>query len=149
MVKLLATKLANKDTASQQGTINETSLQQTIAKQVEVTMPSIIEATVNHMLQNKLLDKSIKKTVGTTVSTMTGDIEQHVEKNKKKAPPLAVLVPHLLIKDESLHEHMLEAKISQTMNNLKNHHLRILERSIRNDSSHKHSKANHFSSEKC
>ena len=40
MVELLATKLANKDTASQQGTINEKNLQQTIAKQLELSMPS-------------------------------------------------------------------------------------------------------------
>eukprot|EP00957_Ditylum_brightwellii_P107487 8201400-Ditylum_brightwellii.AAC.1 len=66
MVKLLATKLANKDAASQQGTINETSLLQTIPKQLKLSMPSIIEATVNHVLQNKLLDKTINTTVGTT-----------------------------------------------------------------------------------
>eukprot|EP00957_Ditylum_brightwellii_P138918 10588942-Ditylum_brightwellii.AAC.1 len=84
MVKSLTTKLANKDIDSQQGNINETSLQQTIAKQLELSMPSIIAATVNHMLQNKLSDKTIKTTVGTTVSTMTGDIAQTAEKNKKK-----------------------------------------------------------------
>ena len=84
MVKLLTAKLANKDIDSQQGNINETSLQQTFAKQLELSMPSIIEATVNHMLQYKLLDKTIKTTVGTTVSTMTGDIAQNAEKNKKK-----------------------------------------------------------------
>ena len=88
MVKLLATKLANKDIDSQQGNINETSLQQAIAKQLELSMPSIIEATVNHMLQNKLLDKTIKTTVGTTVSTMTGDIVQPVE--KKKTPRVRI-----------------------------------------------------------
>ena len=45
MVKLLTTKLANKDIDSQQGNINETSLQQTIAKQLELSMPSIIATT--------------------------------------------------------------------------------------------------------
>eukprot|EP00957_Ditylum_brightwellii_P038087 2880468-Ditylum_brightwellii.AAC.1 len=86
MVELLATKVANKDTASQQGNINESSLQQTIAKHLKLFMPSTIEATANHMLQNKLLDENINTTVGTMVSTMTGDIVQHVKKNKKKTP---------------------------------------------------------------
>ena len=53
MVELLATKLVHEDTASQQGNIDKTSLQQTIAKQLKVSIPSIIEATVNHMLQKK------------------------------------------------------------------------------------------------
>eukprot|EP00957_Ditylum_brightwellii_P000564 43616-Ditylum_brightwellii.AAC.1 len=60
-------------------------------------------------------------------------------------PPLAVPVPHLLINNESLHVHVLEMKISQTMNNLKNLYLRILEKLIRNNSSHKHYGASHFS----
>jgi hypothetical protein len=166
MVELLATKLINKDTASQQGNIDKTSLQQTIAKQLEVPMPSIIKATVNYMLQNKLLDKNINTTVGTMVSTMTGDIVQHVKKIRRKPlelglmknprhqtqkmmPPLAVLVLHLHTKDVSLHKHVLEMKISQTTNNLKNRYLRILMRSIKNNSSHKHCGASHFSSEKC
>eukprot|EP00957_Ditylum_brightwellii_P056623 4292135-Ditylum_brightwellii.AAC.1 len=86
MVELLATKLVNKDTASQQGNIDETSLQQTITKQLEVSMPIIIEATVNHMLQNKLFDKNINTTVGTTDSNMTGDTVQPIENNTKKTP---------------------------------------------------------------
>ena len=49
-------------------------------------MSSIIEATVNHMLQSKLSDKNINTTVGTMVSIMTGDIMQPVENNKKKTP---------------------------------------------------------------
>eukprot|EP00957_Ditylum_brightwellii_P192647 14668671-Ditylum_brightwellii.AAC.1 len=51
-------------------------------------MPSIIEATINHMLQNKLLDESINTTVGTTVSTMTGDIAQLVKNNTNKTPSI-------------------------------------------------------------
>eukprot|EP00957_Ditylum_brightwellii_P141206 10758181-Ditylum_brightwellii.AAC.1 len=90
MVKSLVTKLANKDTTSQQGIINETSLQQTIAKQLELSMPGIIEATVNHMLQNKLLDKNVNATVSTMVSIMTGDIVQPVENNKKKPPRVRI-----------------------------------------------------------
>jgi len=46
MVELLTAKLANKDIDSQQGNINEMILQQTIAKQLELFMPSIIAATV-------------------------------------------------------------------------------------------------------
>jgi hypothetical protein len=57
MVESIETKIVNKDTASQQGIMYMTSLQQTIAKQLEFSMLSIIEVTVNHMLQNKLLDK--------------------------------------------------------------------------------------------
>eukprot|EP00957_Ditylum_brightwellii_P038188 2887180-Ditylum_brightwellii.AAC.1 len=71
MVESLATKLVNKDTASQQGNMKETSLQQTIAKQLKLSIPCIIEVTVNHMMQNKLLDKNTNTIVGTTVSTMT------------------------------------------------------------------------------
>eukprot|EP00957_Ditylum_brightwellii_P114811 8754528-Ditylum_brightwellii.AAC.1 len=84
MVESIETKLVNKDTASQQGIMDETSLQQTIVKQLKLSMPSIIEATVNHMLQNKLLDKNINTIVGTTVSAMTGEIVQPVKKKKKK-----------------------------------------------------------------
>eukprot|EP00957_Ditylum_brightwellii_P144926 11038868-Ditylum_brightwellii.AAC.1 len=51
-------------------------------------MPSIIEATVNHMLQNTLLDKNVNTTVGTTVSTMTGYIVQPVKNNTKKTPSI-------------------------------------------------------------
>eukprot|EP00957_Ditylum_brightwellii_P056598 4290351-Ditylum_brightwellii.AAC.1 len=63
--------------------------------------------------------------------------------------PQAVLVPHLLVNDKSQHVYVLEMKISQTMTNLKNHQLRIPERSIKNNNSHKHYRASHFSSEKC
>eukprot|EP00957_Ditylum_brightwellii_P062834 4767459-Ditylum_brightwellii.AAC.1 len=63
--------------------------------------------------------------------------------------PRAVLVPHLLINNESLHVHMPETEISKTTTNLKNCHLRIPERSIRNNSSHKHDGARNVSSEKC
>eukprot|EP00957_Ditylum_brightwellii_P111427 8498736-Ditylum_brightwellii.AAC.1 len=51
-------------------------------------MPSIIEATVDHMLQSKLLDENINTTVGTTVSTMTGEIVQPVKNNTKKTPSI-------------------------------------------------------------
>eukprot|EP00957_Ditylum_brightwellii_P113603 8661177-Ditylum_brightwellii.AAC.1 len=63
--------------------------------------------------------------------------------------PQAVLVPPLLINNESWHVPVLKMKISQTMINLKDCQLKILERSIKNDSSHKHYRASNFSSEKC
>eukprot|EP00957_Ditylum_brightwellii_P018484 1389883-Ditylum_brightwellii.AAC.2 len=83
MVESIENKIVNNDTTSVQGTIDQTSLQQTINKHIELSMPSIIETTINQMLQNKLLDKNISTTVGTTVSTMIGDMTLTTDDNTK------------------------------------------------------------------
>eukprot|EP00957_Ditylum_brightwellii_P137075 10451987-Ditylum_brightwellii.AAC.1 len=60
-------------------------LQNAIATHLDKYIPTIVDATVNCLLQNELIDKTISTTIGITVSTITGDI-QHKELTKKTTP---------------------------------------------------------------
>eukprot|EP00957_Ditylum_brightwellii_P136822 10433376-Ditylum_brightwellii.AAC.1 len=60
----------------------EEHIQHAIATQLEKLMADIVEATVKHLMSNKLLDKTISTTIGTTVSKITGENSTKVTNEK-------------------------------------------------------------------
>eukprot|EP00957_Ditylum_brightwellii_P051448 3900511-Ditylum_brightwellii.AAC.1 len=86
MVKMIQKIVLSKDRKTDPITPNfDKCLQNAIVTNLDKSILTIVEAIVNHLLQNKFIDKTISTIAGSTVSTSTGD-SQHKELTKKATP---------------------------------------------------------------
>eukprot|EP00957_Ditylum_brightwellii_P184968 14086542-Ditylum_brightwellii.AAC.1 len=109
MVDMLQKMLLLKDKDKTQPVLTESMeerTQCTIAAQLEKSIPAIVEATVKHLMSNKLLDKTIGTTVGTTVSKLMGDestkaTNKNTEVNQNSTKGISQTPKHDPLTDEN------------------------------------------------